>query len=99
MGEIAPTLPRSRLRRTLLIALGVVSLIALLAARPWSSRNSFRQMRLFAPSGRVQNFREMDVIFPARALHRSPSPHRFEERRRPTPDSFAFDGKTTRVAE
>lgn len=50
-------------------------------------------MRIFAPSVRVQNFRTMDELFPARTVHRPQVPHRFDVRERPLPVSFSFDDK------
>jgi CubicO group peptidase (beta-lactamase class C family) len=78
---------------------GVVAAAALLLARPWSSRNSFRQMRLFAASARVENFRRMDEIFPGRVIHRAPLPHRFTVRERALPKTFAFGGRAVVLDE
>jgi len=47
-------------RRLAAIALAGVIGVSLFLARPWSSRNSFRQMRMFAPGARIENFRTMD---------------------------------------
>jgi CubicO group peptidase (beta-lactamase class C family) len=91
-------------RRTLVLraALALVALsaaVALLAARPWSSRNSFRQMSLFAEGARVRNFRAMDEIFPARTIHRPSVAHRFDLRPRALPEAFPFEGRPVVVEE
>jgi CubicO group peptidase (beta-lactamase class C family) len=86
-------------KRSLLIVVAMVGAVAFLAARPWSSRNSFRQMRLFAPGTRIENFRRMDEIFPSRTIRRAPVPHRFEVRPRPLPKAFAFGGRDVAVGD
>jgi CubicO group peptidase (beta-lactamase class C family) len=72
---------------------------ALLMTRPWSRQNSWRQMRIFSPSVRVQNFRAMGDLFPARPVHRGPSPHRFDIREKPLPTTYAFRGQSRSLAE
>jgi CubicO group peptidase (beta-lactamase class C family) len=86
-------------RRIVLAVVGLVALVALLAARPWSSRNSFRQMRIFAPSERIHNFRAMDELFPARTIHKAPTPHHFEVRERELPKTYSFGGRTASLEE
>lgn len=86
-------------RRALLIVVAMVASVAFLAARPWSSRNSFRQMRLFAPSTRIDNFRRMEEIFPSRTIRRAPVAHRFELRPHPLPKTFAFAGRDVTVGD
>jgi CubicO group peptidase (beta-lactamase class C family) len=80
-------------RRALVVA-AVVGAVALFLARPWSSRNSFRQMRIFAASARVHNFRSMDELFPARTVHRPSVPHHFDVRERALPATYSFGGKS-----
>ena len=41
---------RRTVLRVVAVVAAVLSLGALALARPWSSRNSFRQMRIFAPA-------------------------------------------------
>jgi CubicO group peptidase (beta-lactamase class C family) len=92
--------PSTRVVRRVVIALvGIVAAVSLLAARPWSSRNSFRQMRIFAPSERVRNFRAMDELFPARVIHRGAEPHRFELREQALPKTYSFGGKAVSLDE
>jgi CubicO group peptidase (beta-lactamase class C family) len=79
--------------------LASVAALSLLATRPWSSRNSFRQMRLFAPSARVENFRRMEEIFFARPIRRAPVPHRFDVKLEPLPRTFKFRGHDVVVDE
>ncbi len=98
---IAPTPKprRSRALRIVALALSAIAAVALLATRPWSSRNSFRQMRIFGPSVRVHNFQSMDELFPTRAIRRAPVPHRFDVGDHPLPKTFAFGGRTITVDE
>jgi CubicO group peptidase (beta-lactamase class C family) len=81
------------------IVVGLIAAVAFAAARPWSSRNSFRQALIFAPSSRVRNFRTMDELFPAKVVHRGPTARTFERRERALPTSFAFGGHTTDTDE
>ncbi|HVU02527.1 MAG TPA: serine hydrolase [Polyangiaceae bacterium] len=87
------------LRRAVALAGGAVLALAVAAGRPWSSRNSLRQMRLFAPGSRIENFREMDAIFPAKTLTHARVPHRFQTVLRPLPASFRFGGKDVPVTD
>jgi CubicO group peptidase (beta-lactamase class C family) len=80
-------------RRVAFAAIAVPATIAFLMTQPWSSQNSFRQMRIFSPSARLHNFRAMDEIFPARAVRRGPIPHRFDIRLRPLPKAYSFGGQ------
>lgn len=90
---------RIPVRRVVLFLIALVGSVAFIQAKPWSSRNSFRQMRLFAPSVRIRNFRTMDEIFPTRTIHRAPVPHRFGSRPRPLPKTFTFGGRPVVVDE
>ena len=79
-------------RRVAIAAAVTVAVVALLMTRLWSSRNSFRQMRIFAPSARVRNFRTMDELFPANVVRRGSAPHVFAAGDAPVPKSFSFQG-------
>lgn len=68
--------------------------VALLLTRPWSSQNSWRQMRIFHPAERVHNFRAFDELFPSRIVHRSATPHHFESRPAALPSSYSYQGRT-----
>src|SRR5882672_1816385 len=99
-----PTTSSSRLgkpfvRRAAIVVAAAIGAVALFLARPWSSRNSFRQMRIFAASARVHNFRAMDELFPARTVHRSSVPHHFDVRERALPTTYSFGGKSVLLAE
>lgn len=75
---------RGRLRRVLLACFGMVVLVLLWGLfRPFSPFRPARQMRIFAPDQRVQNFRSMDRLFPSRLVHHSGTPFHF--RRAATP--------------
>lgn len=75
---------RGRSRRVLLACFGVLVLVLLWGLfRPLSRFRPARQMRIFAPEQRVQNFRSMDQLFPSRPVHRSGAPFHF--RRSATP--------------
>lgn len=84
-------------RLALYIGLAGLAVLALLATRFWSSRSSFRQMRIFAPAVRIENFRTMDELFPARTIHRPAEPHRFERSPRALPLTFPFEGRAVDV--
>lgn len=59
----SPTPTRLILRRAAIGAASLVAAVAFVMTRPWSSRSSWRQMRIFDPAVRVQNFRDMDGLF------------------------------------
>jgi CubicO group peptidase (beta-lactamase class C family) len=86
-------------RRAAAIVAALIAAVAFAAARPWSSRNSFRQMLIFAPSTRVRNFRTMDELFPYRVVHRGPTARTFERRERTLPSTFTYGGATRNVDE
>ncbi|HVW26878.1 MAG TPA: serine hydrolase [Polyangiaceae bacterium] len=92
-------LPRTVLGRAVAVVFAVLLAASLAATRFWSSRNSFRQMRLFAPSVRVQNFRTMDELFPAKLVHHGTTPHHFARRALALPRTYVFGGSTHAVDE
>ena len=88
---------RSIVRRVALASVSLVAAVAFLMTRPWSSRNSWRQMRIFDPAIRVQNFRDMDGLFPTHVVHRGPAPHGFAVKEKPLPGTYTFRGEARPV--
>jgi CubicO group peptidase (beta-lactamase class C family) len=80
------------------IVLGI-GLAALLATRPWSSRNSFRQMRMFAEGDRIHNFQSMDEIFPDRVVRHAAPARRFAVQARSLPNAFEYGGHPVALDE
>lgn len=91
--------PHRTIRRAAAIVIGSIAVVAFAAARPWSSRNSFRQMLIFSPSTRVQNFRTMDELFPTKVVHRGSTARPFGRRERELPSSFRYGGATRNTDE
>lgn len=78
----------------------VVVVIGLLLAagcgyvfKPWSAYSVIDQYRLFHPAERVDNFRQMDRIFPARPIHSSGESTAFARDERPLPISYQYKGR------
>lgn len=93
----SPTPTRFILRRAAIGAASLIAAVAFLMTRPWSSRSSWRQMRIFDPAVRVQNFRDMDGLFPTHVVHRGPAPHALEAQLRPLPATYTFRGEARPV--
>jgi CubicO group peptidase (beta-lactamase class C family) len=86
-------------RRAAAIVIGLIAAVAFAATRPWSSRNSFRQMLIFEPSMRVRNFRTMDEIFPSKVVRHGPTARAFEHREHALPSTFPYGGSARNTDE
>lgn len=81
-------------KTVVLVTLGLLLAGALLfLTRPWSDYDPLAMNTLFHPDKRVENFRHMDRIFPARTITASPQPFEFPRDERPLALDYDFDGK------
>lgn len=85
---------RTRSRVLITLALVLVAL-ALLVFRPWSPWSPWGMNQLFWAGQRVDNFRHLDRLFPARLLAPSPTPQPWPVAAtpRPLPTSYVFEGE------
>lgn len=76
----------------IILAVTVVGLV-LFMTRPWSPYSPLAMNALFAPDERAKNFRNMERVFPARAIQSSDDPFRFERDERPLNVEYRFEGQ------
>lgn len=80
-----------------LIAAGIAALLVagavLFLTRPWSDYSPLTMNSLFFADKRVENFRHMDRIFPARAITAAPTPFEFPRQEQPLQTTYQFDGE------
>lgn len=89
-----------RLRHLILILLAALIAVALLWwLRPWSPYSPSVMINLFHPEHRVENFRNMDRVFPYRTLKASDTPYQFPREPGTLPQQFTFEGRTIDVRE
>jgi CubicO group peptidase (beta-lactamase class C family) len=84
-----------------LVAAGVVALLGLGLGltRPWAPYSPVGLMTLFDPDVRVENFRSMHRLMPARAVAASGAPFRFERAERPLEVEYEVDGEARTLDE
>jgi CubicO group peptidase (beta-lactamase class C family) len=82
-------------RRWTLAAAIVAALLATVLGltRPWAQYSPFGLMRLFAPGVRVENFRSMHRLMPARTVQAPEQPFRFRRAERPLDVRYRYDGE------
>ncbi|MFZ5723103.1 MAG: serine hydrolase domain-containing protein [Pseudomonadota bacterium] len=85
--------------RRRLFALAALLLVTLAWLRPGIDHSPWTMFRLFDADVRVDNFRHMERIFPARELAASTSPYEFPRADRPLPVYYDFDGATHVVTD
>lgn len=78
-----------------------VALVAasLFLTRPWSDYSPLAMNSLFAPDKRLENFRHLDRIFPARPIKAGNQPFEFQRNDRPLDVSYEFKGETRTLDE
>ena len=87
------------LRRRLFIA-GVLALAALLVfLRPGVEHSPWTMFRLFHADVRVENFRQMERVFPARELRPATAPQPFPQRKGVLPATYAFKGEQRHIGD
>src|SRR5690606_5679960 len=74
-----------------LFAAAALSALGLL--RPWADYSPLGLMTLFDPDVRVENFRTMERLMPARAVRASGEPFVFPRAERPLEVRYEFEGK------
>ena len=87
------------LKRGLLIVALLLATGCSFVWRPWSDYSLIDQYRLFHPDYRVENFRRLDRIFPARPIEASTTPFRFERDERPLELSYEYKGRSSTLSE
>lgn len=87
------------LRRRLFAVSVFAVLVLLLWLRPGLDHSPWAMMRLFDADVRVDNFRHMERIFPARELGASNAPYAFPRAEQPLPPHYEFAGRTGVVGE
>lgn len=88
---------RARLRRRIFYAVALVLATALLLlVKPWAPPHSpMKQLLLFSPEHRVENFRRMEDVFPARRIPASTMPQPWPQGApADLPATFAHAGRT-----
>ncbi len=75
------------------LALGVVIALGLFLLRPWSDYKPLAMNSLFHPDLRAENFRQMDRIFPSRAIAASNQPFVFAQAQRPLDIQYTIEGQ------
>ena len=87
-----------RLTRITLWTLAALALLVL-AGFLWLRQSAYWPgIMLFSESHRVENFRAMDRVFPARAVPRAGEVWAFERASAPLPDTYAFKGQSRDLA-
>ena len=86
-----------RLTRITLWTLAALALLVL-AAFLWLRQSAYWPgITLFSESHRVENFRAMDRVFPARAVPRAGEGWAFERASAPLPETYAFEGQSRAI--
>lgn len=98
MSPEQPRLP-PHLRRRLFIA-ALASLGALLLyLRPGVDHSPWTMLRLFHADVRVENFRNMDHVFPSRTLPASTRPQAFARQDATLPATYLFNGEQRHIGD
>lgn len=82
------------LGRALLLLVLASTLTGLALLRPWAEHPPLGLLSLFDPDVRVENFRAMERIMPARRIAASEAPFRFAREERPLEVRYEFEGET-----
>ena len=83
----------------ILVLVVVISTATLWWYRPWSPYSPSTMNTLLHPDYRLQNFRQMERIFPYRVVPASSHPYQFARGEGSLPEHFQHDGRTVTVAE
>lgn len=67
--------------------------LALFAIRPWSDHSPLAMNSLFAPDKRIENFRHLDRIFPARDIPAGDAPFAFDRDERALEVRYRYAGE------
>lgn len=88
------------MKKTVAVTVGLLIAGAVLfLTRPWSEYDPLTMNALFHPDKRVENFRHMDRVFPARTIAASPEPFEFPRDERPLELTYRFDGEKRTLDE
>jgi CubicO group peptidase (beta-lactamase class C family) len=78
---------------TVIVGLLIAGAVLFLT-RPWSDYGPLAMNALFHPDKRVENFRHMDRVFPARTITAAPAVFEFPRAERPLDLTYRFAGKS-----
>ncbi len=81
------------MKKLLVLMFVLVVVVALFLLRPWSAFSPLGMNALFSESKRVENFRNLDRIFPSRKIEASERPFEFGRDEQPLDIRYAFAGE------
>lgn len=87
------------MKKTLMVSTLVATGVALFVFRPWSAYSPAAMNSLFWESKRVENFRHLDRIFPARVIAAGDRPFTFENASAPLEFSYEFEGERSTLSD
>jgi CubicO group peptidase (beta-lactamase class C family) len=85
-------------KRTVIITVTIV-LLGLCAFTTWKGVQNWRAIQLFAEEGRVENFRQMDQVFPSRPIKRAGPVFQFQHEPQALPKTYTYNGKMLSLHE